>query len=190
MEVRAGTRHPRIEPYAARVPTPQTAERSFPSATSSVREARRFLTGCLESWDRSSLVWTAQLLLGELATNAVLHAGGSGFTVTVLAQEDGSVRLEVRDRSVRPPRLRDYGTSSTTGRGVALVARLSRGWGVLPSGGGKVVWCEIVPDQGTGGREVPDADAESSFDLDAFLADVDLADPVERRAWEARGRAA
>lgn len=172
------------------MPTPQTAERDFAAATSSVREARRFMTGCLEAWDRSSVLWTAQLLLGELATNAVLHAGEAGFSVQVAALPDGSVRLEVRDSSARPPRVRDYGTSSTTGRGVALVAQLARGWGVTPDGSGKVVWCEIVPDDGPGELvEVPEADDEPAFDLDAFLADVDLPDHTGRRAWEARGRA-
>ena len=156
-----------------------------------MREARRFLTGCLETWDKSSLVWTAQLLLGELATNAVLHAGEAGFTVTVLVLPDGSVRLEVRDGSIRPPRLRDYGTSSTTGRGVALVAQLSRGWGVVPSDTGKVVWCEIVPDDGTGGRlGGTDHEEEPVFDLDAFLVDEDVPHFVERSPRDARGQVA
>jgi hypothetical protein len=172
------------------VPTPQTAERTFLPATSSVREARRFMTGCLETWDQSAVVWTAQLLLGELATNAVLHAGEAGFTVTVSVQQDGAVRLEVQDGSVRPPRLRDYGTSSTTGRGVALVQQLARGWGVIPSGSGKVVWCEIVPDGVGGLHGDPEREAESGFDLDAFLADVDVLDHADRGAWEARRRAA
>ena len=173
------------------MPTPRTAERSFPSAASSVPEARRFLTGCLQRWDLEAAVWTAQLLLGELATNAVLHAGHSDFRVVVLGLPDGSVRLEVRDGSARPPRLRDYGTSSTTGRGVALVAQLSRGWGVLPSSPGKVVWCEIVPG-GDGGRlDGPLLDDDGIVDLDAFLLDEDdLPAPPERGSGEARGRAA
>ena len=147
----------------------RTAERSFESATSSVREARRFLTASLQDWDEQAAVWTAQLLLGELVTNAVLHAGDGGFTVRVRALRDGAVRLEVRDSSVRPPRLRDYGTSSTTGRGVALVAQLSRGWGVVPDGTGKVVWCEVAPDDGGAVLGLLDPVEEEPFDLDAFL---------------------
>ena len=171
--------------------TPRTAERSFEAVTSSVREARRFLTGCLESWGQEAGVWTGQLLLGELVTNAVLHAGGSAFSVRVAELPDGAVRLEVRDGSVRPPRVRDYGSSATTGRGVALVAQLSRGWGVVPDSAGKVVWCEIVADDGIGDPlAVPETEDESDFDLDAFLADVDLPEHAERRAWESRGRAA
>ena len=155
------------------MPELRTAERSFASATSSVREARRFMTGCLQDWDLEAAVWTSQLLLGELATNAVLHAGPGGFTVGVLGLPDGAVRLEVRDGSVRPPRLRDYGTSSTTGRGVALVAQLSRGWGVLPSSTGKVVWCEVVPDSG-GELFLSALEDDALVDLDAFLLDEDI----------------
>lgn len=171
------------------MPTPQTAERSFASATSSVREARRFLTTCLESWDEEAALWTAQLLLGELATNAVLHAGDGDFAVTVLLLGDGSVRLEVRDGSLRPPQLRDYGTTSTTGRGIALVAQLSREWGVTPCDGGKVVWCEIVSDEPPGnGLVEADLEDDTVFDLDAFLADED--DHVDPRGGEARGEVA
>ena len=149
------------------------------------------MTSFLETWDKSAAVWTAQLLLGELATNAVLHAGHADFTVTVHVLADGSVRLEVRDASLRPPRLRDYGTSSTTGRGVALVAQLSRGWGVIPSGNGKVVWCEIVPEDGAGGQmRALGSEEDSAFDLDAFLADVDLPEHNEWRAGEARSQVA
>jgi anti-sigma regulatory factor (Ser/Thr protein kinase) len=156
-----------------------------------VREARRFLTGCLESWDQASAVWTAQLLIGELATNAVLHAGDGGFTVTVRVLDDGCVRLEVGDSSARPPRLRDYGATSTTGRGVALVAQLSRDWGVRPAGDGKVVWCEIVPDDVPGGElPVPEPEDDAELDLDAFLGDEDRIDPAPPRAAEGRGRAA
>jgi anti-sigma regulatory factor (Ser/Thr protein kinase) len=172
------------------VPTPRTAERSFAPATSSVRDARRFLTTCLQRWDLEAAVWTCQLLLGELATNAVLHAGPSGFTVVVLGLPDGAVRLEVRDGSVRPPRLRDYGTSSTTGRGVALVAQLSRGWGVLPSGTGKVVWCEVVADGG-GELDLPTLEDDALVDLDAFLLpEDDLPGPPHGGAGDVRGKAA
>ena len=160
----------------------RTAERSFESATSSVRDARRFLTSRLQEWDREAASWTAELLLGELVTNAVLHATGGAFSVTVLALPDGSVRLEVRDASVRQPRLRDYGTSSTTGRGIALVAQLSRGWGVLPEETGKVVWCEVVPDDDEAVTGAPD---DAVLDLDAFLLpDEDLSDLPPQRAGD------
>ena len=171
------------------MPDSRTAERSFAPATSSVRDARRFMTTCLQRWDLEAAVWTCQLLLGELATNAVLHAGPGGFTVVVRGLPDGAVRLEVRDGSVRPPRLRDYGTSSTTGRGVALVAQLSRGWGVLPSGTGKVVWCEVLPDGGEPGLQEPEDDA--LVDLDAFLLDEDdLPGPPHRGGGDVRGEVA
>ncbi len=150
-------------------PTPRTAQRTFGPAAASVAAARRFVSECLEQWDLGTSVWTAQLLLSELATNAVLHAGGSGYTVGVEVLPDGSVRLTLADESPRPPRLRQYGTSATTGRGVALVDELARGWGVEPRPGGKVVWCEIDAEPSrlhlVRGEDEP---GDGPPDLDAF----------------------
>lgn len=65
------------------LPPPRTAEQAFAPYVSSVCAARRFSTGDLEQWDQEPLLWTVQLLLSGLATNAVLHTGGTGCTVGV-----------------------------------------------------------------------------------------------------------
>ena len=52
-----------------------TAEQSFPSDVSTVATARRFVGDTLEAWGADDLSWTAMLLVTELTTNAVLHAG-------------------------------------------------------------------------------------------------------------------
>jgi anti-sigma regulatory factor (Ser/Thr protein kinase) len=160
---------------------PLAAEQAFAPAASSVSAARRFVTDCLEQWDLEPVVWTSQLLLSELATNAVLHAGGSGFTVGVEVLPDGGVRLTIADDSPRPPRVRDYGTGATTGRGVALVAELARRWGVEPRAVGKAVWCEVVPEQPRL-RLVQDDDGadDASLDLDSFLGPEDADGPTVR----------
>jgi len=164
------------------LPPPRTAEQAFAPAASSVSAARRFVTDCLERWDQEPAVWTVQLLLTELATNAVLHAGGTGFTVGLEVLPEGAVRLTVADESPRPPRLRDYGTGATTGRGVALVHELARGWGVEPrtdgATDGKVVWCEVVPEPRRlrlveDDDEDDDAPDDAGPDLDAFLGPDD-----------------
>lgn len=160
---------------------PLAAEQTFAPAASSVSLARRFVTDCLEQWDLEPVVWTSQLLLSELATNAVLHAGGSGFTVSVEVLPEGGVRLTITDDSPRPPRVRDYGTGATTGRGVALVAELARRWGVEPRTVGKAVWCEVVAEQPRL-RLVPDHEEadDASLDLDSFLGPEDTDGPVPR----------
>lgn len=172
------------------IPPPRTAEQAFAPAPSSVSAARRFVTECLEQWELETVVWTVQLLLSELATNAVLHAGGNGFTVGVESLDDGGVRLTVADQSPRAPRLRDYGTGATTGRGVALVDQLARGWGVEPRTDGKAVWCEVVPEQRR--LRLLDDDTEAvdePLDLDAFLGPDDADAPRARERLEVRDAA-
>jgi anti-sigma regulatory factor (Ser/Thr protein kinase) len=138
---------------------------TLPPTTASVGVARRFLHDALLAWGGEDLAWVGAQVLSELATNAVIHAG-TPFTVSV-EYDTGVLRLRVGDGSTRAPRQRHYGRSATTGRGVALVATLSRTWGVTTAADGKVVWCEMV-------AAAPDADVEP--DLDAFLDAEDRAE--------------
>ncbi len=174
------------------LPPPRIAEQAFAPTASSVAAARRFVTDCLEQWDQQPVVWTVQLLLSELTTNAVLHAGGDGFTVGVELLPEGAVRLTVADDSPRPPRLRDYGTAATTGRGVALVDELARGWGVEPRSAGaregKIVWCEVVPEPRRLHLVTDDDDAgdDAAPALDAFLGPDDSDAPTEQHRCDLR----
>ena len=109
----------------------------------SVSAARRFVRTTLGPSAPPALVEDAALVVTELVSNAVLHAGGP-VTLSVEATPDTStVRLEVADSSPVPPVLREYGTSASTGRGLTLVARLATRWGVEPAGAGKRVWVEL-----------------------------------------------
>jgi anti-sigma regulatory factor (Ser/Thr protein kinase) len=83
----------------------------------------------------------AELLVSELVTNAVLHAR-TQISVEVLAAGD-LVRITVHDASTVIPKPRIYGTDSTTGRGLRLIATIARSWGVQRERGGKAVWCEV-----------------------------------------------
>jgi hypothetical protein len=121
----------------------------------------------LDAWGLESLEWTAALLVTELTANVLLHVG-TGFTVTLSTLPGGGVRIEVADGSRRAPRTRRYGEDATTGRGLHLVADLSRDWGVTTSMTGKTVWVELSP---TGERALDD-DAEQEDedgDVDALL---------------------
>jgi anti-sigma regulatory factor (Ser/Thr protein kinase) len=131
----------RLSSYATQV---LEASLEFVAERASVAAARWFISGTLETWGYEDLEWAFAQIVGELATNAVLHARTS-YTVT-LSPVPGRVRLVVRDGSPRPVRPRAYQMDATTGRGLRIVERLSTAWGTHPyANGGKSVWVEIDP---------------------------------------------
>jgi anti-sigma regulatory factor (Ser/Thr protein kinase) len=145
-----------------------TAQLQLPPEPESVGIARRMLRDQLIDWRIDGLEFAASQALTELATNAVIHAR-TDFTVTVEWSED-VLRVCVHDRSPKLPVQRTYALDATTGRGLALVARLCRSWGVERDGTGKQVWFEVSAGAGVGDDDVePDLDAEAL--LDAFADD-------------------
>jgi len=107
----------------------------------SVGQARRYCTSVLRGWGADAdLVDTCELLVGELATNAVLHAR-TPFTVGVSRLR--GIRVEVRDGDPSLPLARDNPIDAISGRGLQLVEALTRASGAEPSGGGKAVWFEL-----------------------------------------------
>jgi anti-sigma regulatory factor (Ser/Thr protein kinase) len=103
--------------------------------------ARRFTADALADLP-PDLVADAELIVTELVTNALLHAAPP-VLLRVKRRRQGA-RIEVQDDGGRPPlRIRDAG-DAMTGRGLALVAALSRSWGADQQvDGGKVVWAEL-----------------------------------------------
>jgi anti-sigma regulatory factor (Ser/Thr protein kinase) len=122
------------------------ASRRFPRAQHALGHARRFVTETLAAWARPELRNDAELLVTELATNALVHAG-SGFTVS-LSRVEGGVRIAVGDVRSSPPEHRDAETFALGGRGLHLVATLARDWGHTVVPGGKLVWAELATSQG------------------------------------------
>ena len=108
----------------------------------SVGEARRFTVETLARWGRDDLAATAALLVSELVTNSILHAR-TAVQVMLERRADG-VRVEVSDGSPVRPTLRHHAPDATTGRGLALVARLAASWGVEVSDTGKSVWVDLA----------------------------------------------
>ena len=114
----------------------------LPPVARSARAARDLVSRACLDWGCSSTVGTATLVVSELVTNAMLHAG-TDLAVTV-ARCGPRLRLAVRDANGRPPEPRRPDASQVTGRGMLLVAAVSEAWGVLPtSEGGKVVWAVL-----------------------------------------------
>jgi hypothetical protein len=105
--------------------------------------ARRFVTGLLGRRPYGDRVDAddAQLVISELATNAVIHAN-TPFSVTV--RSDGSsVRISVQDWSPMQPVMRAVNPAALAGRGLRLISMVSRSWGVEYGPDGKTVWAEL-----------------------------------------------
>jgi hypothetical protein len=105
--------------------------------------ARRFVAGLLACRPFAGRVAADDVLLAvsELATNAVIHAG-TPFAVSVSATDE-TMRISVQDWSSAPPIMRDASPAARSGRGLRLIAAVSRSWGVEPGPDGKTVWAEL-----------------------------------------------
>ena len=118
---------------------------ALPCEPQSASAARRFAREILRAWGSEDIDDILTLLLSEVVTNALLHAGSP--VDVCLAQQSRGVRVEVADHSTSVPRELNYAEDATTGRGLGLVEALASGWGVHPKpDGGKVVWFEVGGD--------------------------------------------
>ena len=111
----------------------------LPSEPRSAGEARRALDS-LEGGVEQTLVARTRLLLTELVTNSIRHAGGDSVHVEIAVFGD-RIRVGVHDEGpgFEPARVRRDGV--TGGWGLVLVRRMSDRWGV--GEGGSRVWFEI-----------------------------------------------
>lgn len=136
------------------------ARTALPCDAQSVRAARRFVRDALaEAGLDGDVTDTAQLLVSELVSNAILHARSDiELAVTV---DDGTVHVDVADANPRGILRRRHRLDSATGRGMMLVDRLAASWGVQPRAPGKVVWFEVVA-----GRPEPAPDLDYYLSLD------------------------
>lgn len=110
---------------------------SIPGA---VRQARVFAATNLRRWGVTGAIEDATLVVSELVTNAV-KASTDGDDVAVWLWTDGeSVLIEVRDRTPGIPLVVEATADEDSGRGLFLVAAISKDWGAVPADTGKVVW--------------------------------------------------
>jgi anti-sigma regulatory factor (Ser/Thr protein kinase) len=88
----------------------------------------------------------AELLVSELAANAVVHAR-TAMRVSVL-ERSGRIRIEVRDDDPTLPQRRSPDLMALDGRGVMLVDTLATAWGINGNHQGKTVWFELATPSG------------------------------------------
>jgi anti-sigma regulatory factor (Ser/Thr protein kinase) len=105
--------------------------------------ARRFIAATCDANgiepERSA---NAALLVGELTSNVVLHAG-TDAVVTLIAEDD---RLTVEVKDLDPSsnvRLLDLNPTLERGRGLHLVSALALAWGSHKDAVSKTVWFEV-----------------------------------------------
>lgn len=105
-----------------------------------VSRARRLIEQTLAGWGLSALGEVAQLLATELITNAIRYATRP---IELRLLRTRTLLCEVRDDDHFLPTLREADGLDENGRGLFLVSRLARRWGVSRTTHGKVVWFEL-----------------------------------------------
>jgi anti-sigma regulatory factor (Ser/Thr protein kinase) len=123
----------------------ERGRREFRGHADQVAAARRFVVAAIHRG--GSVRDVTRLLVGEAATNAVLHSGsgvdGGTFAVEYLISDD-RLRVEVHDGGgPAGPRRRIHLLESVTGRGLDLFEALSDRWGVDGGPQGWTVWFEL-----------------------------------------------
>lgn len=129
---------------------PAVVMKTWPHSARSVSEARHFLVRHLDAWGLPHLADAAEVVVSELVTNAVRHAGSPPGRLigTRIERLASGVRIEVHDASEHKPERQEVHTDSESGRGLVLVDLLTGGhWGVsVREGPGKTVWAVCADD--------------------------------------------
>jgi anti-sigma regulatory factor (Ser/Thr protein kinase) len=116
---------------------------SVPSSLEAPRVARAAITQWMPASVPRALLRDAQLLVSELVTNSVRHAGAPGSTpITVSAgSSDGAVWFDVADAGERGSVTRRP-AQPTGGMGLNIVHAIASQWGTS-HGDGTHVWFEL-----------------------------------------------
>ncbi|MFF1587990.1 SpoIIE family protein phosphatase [Streptomyces sp. NPDC058286] len=118
------------------------AHRSVAPEPAEVSRARALVRDQLTAWGLGALTAPAELMVGELVTNAVRHARTRSVEVRLV--RSGTLVCEVEDDDQRLPTLLNAGPGDEFGRGLRVVSALAREWGTSRTGSGKTVWFELA----------------------------------------------
>ncbi|MFI6353881.1 SpoIIE family protein phosphatase [Streptomyces sp. NPDC050743] len=121
------------------VPAEDTAQLALPADPAAVSVAREWADRQLAGWGLDDLLFTTELIVSELVTNAVRYARPP--LSLHLIRHDVLV-CEVTDASSTQPRLRRARTTDEGGRGLFIVAQLTTRWGCRYSQDRKTIWSE------------------------------------------------
>ncbi|WP_179500099.1 ATP-binding protein [Streptomyces sp. WZ.A104] len=127
--------------YLTCTPT-QPGAPPVPGDALKVGNMRRVGRALLHQWGCSRLGPTAEVLISELMTNALVHGCGTRVKFTMSLTES-TVRIEVDDgSSAGSPRLVHPRPHQESGRGLFLVEALAAEWGVVPET--STTWCTLA----------------------------------------------
>jgi anti-sigma regulatory factor (Ser/Thr protein kinase) len=125
---------------------PRLATRTPGAGAGSLRAARTFTAATLARWGIAERSDDIVVVVSELLTNAVRHAGPgrnwNGQPIRLgLLQPGPCILCAVADPSGHVPTIRESGGFDENGRGLHVVGSLSDDWGwTAPDARGKVVW--------------------------------------------------
>ncbi|MFE2262826.1 SpoIIE family protein phosphatase [Streptomyces griseosporeus] len=175
----------------ASAPGTREATRTYatlPGGSLAPGTARDLVRGALREWAElgppgarhltDRLVEDAILVVSELVTNAVVHAG-TDVGLLCRLEPAGHVVVEVSDQhpahaprddeAVRAaPAVPAYDTPEY-GRGLRLVATLAESWGITYRRGAKTVWARLPADETRTAGDSADADAAVDASVGAAL---------------------
>ncbi|GAA4013236.1 SpoIIE family protein phosphatase [Streptomyces plumbiresistens] len=115
----------------------------LPADPAVVAQARKLVTAQLIAWDLTEASFVTELVISELVTNAIRHAAPP---IQLRLIHDRNLICEVSDATNTAPHLRRAHTYDEGGRGLLLVAQLTRSWGTRHADTGKTIWAEQALD--------------------------------------------
>ncbi|MFJ1608558.1 SpoIIE family protein phosphatase [Streptomyces sp. NPDC088253] len=121
------------------VPAADTAHWEIPADPAAVSKAREWIARQLAMWGLDDLLFTTQLIVSELVTNAIRY-GRPPMDLRLIRHH--VLVCEVTDSSSTQPRLRRARTTDEGGRGLFLVSQLGGRWGCRHGQNGKTIWSE------------------------------------------------
>ncbi|MCG5221024.1 SpoIIE family protein phosphatase [Streptosporangium soli] len=127
----------------------QVATWDLPARPAIVAQARRNASKQLALWGLDEAIFTTELVVSELVTNAIRY-GDAPIQLRLIY--DRSLICEVSDASSTAPHLRRARVYDEGGRGLLLVAQLTQRWGTRHTTAGKTIWAiqTLSGDNGTG----------------------------------------
>jgi sodium/proline symporter len=121
----------------------RTASWAVDTAPTALAAARQLAVDQVTAWDvPDGLRFDVALIVSELTTNALRH--GTPPVTLKLRKSGMRLFIEVQDHGAGSPQRRYAAPTDEHGRGLQLVATLSRRWGTRHTADGKTVWCELA----------------------------------------------